>query len=406
LDWLNFLLAALQTAFGPFLAVSLADRGWMPADIGLVLTVSGVAGLLAQLPAGELIDGVRSKRTLVGAGIAAVILAASIFGLRPDSEPVFVAAVMQGVGGSIIGPGIAAISLGLVGHEALADRLGRNQRLAAIGGLTAAAILGVIGYLLPARDRFLLTAALGLPALLALFRIRSGDIHFSRACGGVDRGTADPHRASRTVLFKEPRLLVFGGCLFLFQLTNAAMLPLLGERLVHTEHRWYSLTTALLIVVPQVVVALLAPWAGMIAETWGRRPLLIVGLGVVPIRAGVFALTSDPTPLVLAQALDGLTGAVLGVLTALVVADLTNGTGRFNLAQGFVGTAAAVGASFSASVWGLVVEGFGDRAGFLGMATAGLLTVGLLCTFMPETKPQTVRLRLLPPSRAPAQKNS
>src|SRR5215469_15200994 len=166
LDWLNFFLAAMLTGFGPFLAGSLTNRGWTPANIGFVLTASGLAGLLVQAPAGDLIDRVRSKRELVAIGIAALMLAALMFGLRSDFPSVFAAAVTQGVAGSVLGPGIAAISLGLVGHAALAERLGRNERFASIGSLTAAALMGAVGYLLSTRGIFLLTAALGVPVLL------------------------------------------------------------------------------------------------------------------------------------------------------------------------------------------------------------------------------------------------
>jgi MFS family permease len=148
-----------------------------------------------------------------------------------------------------------------------------------------------------------------------------------------------------------------------------------------------------LIVAPQIIVALLAPWAGRTADTWGRRPLLLIGLGVVPIRAGFFALTADPAPLVVIQVLDGLTGAILGVLTTLVIADLTKGTGRFNLAQGLVGTLSGVGASLSTSISGLVVERFGHTAGFLSVTAVGLLAVAILWAFMPETKPSALPQR-------------
>jgi len=149
----------------------------------------------------------------------------------------------------------------------------------------------------------------------------------------------------------------------------------------------------MLVVVPQVIVALLAPWAGRTAETWGRRPLLIIGLGVVPIRSGIFALTTDASLLVLIQALDGLTGAVLGVLTALVIADLTKGTGRFNLAQGLAGTFSGVGASLSTSITGIVTQIFGYTAGLLSVTGVGLMAFAIVLVFMPETKPPT------PPSR-------
>src|SRR5215475_3475077 len=231
LDWLNFFLAALLMGLGPFLASSLSDRGWSPANIGFLLSVSGFAGLLTQVPAGELIDMAKSKRTLIATGTAAVTLALLIYGLRTDFPSVFTAAVIQGMSGSVLGPAVAAISLGLVGNEALAQRLGRNQRFASIGGLTAAGFMGVIGYLVPLHDIFLMTAALGLPVLLALARIRAADIHFARSCGAHNEHPTHPQRVSRAVLFKDRRLLAFATCLFLFQIANASMLPLLGERL-------------------------------------------------------------------------------------------------------------------------------------------------------------------------------
>src|SRR5215510_1919271 len=165
LDWLNLFLAALLTGFGPFVAVHLAENGWAPASIGAVLTISGLAGLTTQVPAGELIDMIASKRALVGVAAAAAALALTIFGLRLDFSSVAGAAIIQGGVGSVFGPSIAAISLGLVGHGALAERLGRNQRFASIGGLSAAAIMGAIGYLLSTRDIFLVAASLAIPLL-------------------------------------------------------------------------------------------------------------------------------------------------------------------------------------------------------------------------------------------------
>jgi MFS family permease len=146
-----------------------------------------------------------------------------------------------------------------------------------------------------------------------------------------------------------------------------------------------------LIVAPQIVTALVAPWAGRTANTWGRRPLLLIGLGVVPIRASFFAFTADPVPLALIQMLDGLTGATLGVLTALVIADLTKGTGRFSLAQGLVGMVSGVGASLSTSISGLFVESFGQTAGFLSVTAVALLAVAIVWAFMPETKPSALQ---------------
>jgi MFS family permease len=393
LDWLNFFLAALLMGFGPFVAVYLADRGWVAESIGLVLTASGLAGLLTQVPAGELIDIVTAKRAVVGMGTAAVILVVLIFRLRPDFPAVFGAAIIQGTAGSVLGPGVAAISLGLVGHDALAQRLGRNQRFAAIGGLTAAGIMGVVGYVLSTQNILLVAAALGFPVLWALIRIRAADIHFGRSCGAPDHHGTDPERARRGSLLTDRRLLTFATCIFLFQVANASILPLVAETTVHTEKRWSSLVMSALIVAPQIIVALLAPWAGRTAETWGRRPLLLLGLGMLPIRASFFAFTAAPELLIAIQVLDGVTGATLGVLTTLVIADLTKGTGRFNLTQGFVGTLSGIGASFSTSISGLVVQRFGHMTGFLSVTIVGLLAVAILWAFMPETKPSVLPQR-------------
>jgi MFS family permease len=393
LDRLNLFLAAMQSGFGPFVALYLADRGWTPGAIGLVLTASGVAGLLTQVPAGELLDMVQSKRMLVGAGSIIVALGALILGVRPDFSSVFAASVLQGVTGGILGLGVTAISLGLVGHDALGERLGRNQRFASTGSLAAAGIMGITGYFLSTRDIFFATAALGLPVLLALVKIRAADIHFARSCGAPDHHPTRPQRTGRTALFKDRRVLIFAICLFLFQLANTSLLPLVGETMAHSEGRRSSLVMSALIVVPQIVVVLLAPWVGRTADSWGRRPLLLLGLGVVPIRSLTFATTTDPALLIVIQALDGISGATLGVLTALVVADLTNGTGRFNLAQGLTGTLSGVGASLSTSISGLGVGKFGDTAGFLGVTVVALAAVAMLWAFMPETKPALVRQR-------------
>jgi MFS family permease len=354
-----------------------------------VLTASGLAGLVSQVPAGEIIDFVSSKRTLIGIGSAAVTLALLILAFRPDFPSVLTASVFQGLAGSLLGPAVAAISLGLVGHDALAERLGRNQRFSSVGSLATAAVLGAAGYLLTTQAIFLVAASLWLPLLVALLRIRAADVHFGRACGAPDHHAKDPPRVSRIALLKDHRLVTFAACLFLFQLANASLLPQIAQTLVHVHGRSSSPIMSALIVGPQMIVALMAPWVGRTAASAGRRPLLIIGLAAVPVRAALFLLMPGPALLIAIQLLDGLSGATLGVLTALVIADLTSGTGRFNLAQGLVGALSGVGASLSTSISGVVVERFGQAAGLLSVLAVGLIAVVIVVVFMPETKPST-----------------
>lgn len=388
LDWINFFLAGMQAGFGPFVAVLLADAKWTQQNIGFVLSVGGLAGLLSQLPGGELLDVSRSKRFLLALGAIMVAVSAFMMALWPILPIVFTASVVQGLTGSVLGPAIAAVSLGLVGHAALAERLGRNQRFASAGALLVTALMGVIGYFFSYRAIFFVSAALALPLLAALGRVHSTDIHFGRACGQpAHHASAPPPRARRMSLFTNHGLLTFAACLFLFQFANASVLPLAGEQLAYRNGTHASFIISALIILPQIVVALSAPWVGQQAQNRGRRPLLLIGFTALSLRALLFAAITSPPLLICVQVLDGVSGSVLGVLTALVIADLTNQTGRFNLAQGFVGMVSGIGALLSTTFFGFIVGNFGNAIGFIGIAAVAFFAALLAGLLMPETKP-------------------
>jgi MFS family permease len=390
LDAVNLLLAGALSGFGPYVALFLAEQKWTQQNIGFVLTAGGLAGLLSQLPGGELLDAIRSKRLVIALCAIMVAAGALIIALWPSFPLVLAALVLQGITGGFLGMAIAAISLGLVGHAGLGKRLGRNQRFASTGGVVAAGLMGVTGYFLSYRAIFFAAAALVLPLLVALCRIQPTAIYFDRASGVPEhQGLSAPPRARHWSLWKNRSLLTFAGCEFLFQMANASMLPLAGETLAYSKEAFSSLIVSALIIVPQVIVALMAPWAGRRANTWGRRPLLLVGFAAWPIRALLFAWTTDPMILIAAQILDGVSGTMLGVLTALIVADLTTRTGRFSLALGFVGTMSGIGASLSTTLSGLVAGSFGRVAGFLGIAVVALAALLLLWLRMPETSPSS-----------------
>jgi MFS family permease len=386
LDWLNLFLAGVLSGFGPFVVLYLVGQGWTQVEIGFVLTVSGLAGLLAQVPGGELLDVVQSKRLVVAIGVVTIACAALVLALLPTFKPVLIAQVFLGVTGAFVGPAVAAISLGLVGNDGLPARLGRNQRFAAIGGFGTAGLMGLLGYLFSNQVIFFTGAALAAPTLVALHRIRPDDIHFARACGAPpgDYHPVRPPRVRRAAIGTSRYLLVFASCIVLFQLANASALPLVSEKLGRDHNS--SLILSALIFVPPVVVAILATQIGRGAESWGRRPLLLIGLGALPVRAACFALVDDPLLLVAAQVLDGISGAVIGILTPLIIADLTKGSGRFNLGQGIVGTFGGIGAAVSTTFSGYVAQGFGNTAGFYAIMAVALAGVAVCWAFMPETK--------------------
>jgi predicted MFS family arabinose efflux permease len=300
---------------------------------------------------------------------------------------VLAGAILHAAASCLLGPAIAAISLGLVGHDVIGERLGRNARFASIGNGLAAAAMGACGYFLSARAVFVVTVLLLIPALLALRRIAESEIDPERAHGAPPHhaGKKPPTRAG--ALMHNRPLLIFAGCLLLFHLANSAMLPLVGSVVTMKSARWATLIIAACIVVPQLVVAILSPWVGMRAQIWGRRPLLLIGFAALPIRGLLFALISDPSLLLAVQILDGITASVFAVMVPLVVADLTRGTGHFNLGQGILGTATGIGASLSATLAGILTDRFGSATAFGTLAVIALAGFTLVWLLMPETRP-------------------
>ncbi|HEY3919296.1 MAG TPA: MFS transporter [Stellaceae bacterium] len=391
LDGLNFFIANVQTGFGPFISVYLTGSAWPQTDIGLVLTVSSLVSLVGLLPGGMLIDALAAKRAAAAVAIVAIAGSALALALSPRFPLVLLAEVLHGVASCLLGPAIAAITIGLVAPHLISRRFARNASFASVGNGIAALLMGVCGRLLSARAVFVLTAALAVPALAALWRIRAVDIdpRHTSADSQSERRNVPP---ARLVDILENRdLLIFGGCLALFHLGNAAMLPLAGSIITMRSNEWATSLIAACIVVPQIVVAVFSPWVGRKAEQWGRKPVLLLGFAALPVRGVLFALIASPWLLVVVQVLDGISAAVIGVLLPIVIADLTRRSGHFNAALGAAGTAAGLGASISPSLAGFTIDQFGGPAAFLLLAGLGAAGAALVWARMPETRPAPAR---------------
>jgi MFS family permease len=386
LDWLSFFVADVQTGFGPFVAVYLATQGWSPGQIGLVLAIGGIAAVLSQVPGGAVVDLVAAKRLLIGAALALIAGGALLVALWPSFWPVAIAELLHGSTAGIIKPGLAAIGLGLVGHQALSGRLGRNQRFNSFGNALTAGLMGIAGYFISNAAPFFGTAALCLPAILALFMIRGDDIDYAEARSAPDRKNPRKGRRLREAA-RNRAFHAFVLALLLFHIGNASLVPLVTGRLGYEDAGGSVLMTAGAVLIPQVVAALVAGRVAREADARGRKPLLIIGLGAVTARAILFAIVSDPGILLLLQILDGVSAAVIGVMTPLVIADLMRGTGRYNLAQGYAGTAVGIGGALSTGTTGYIVEHLGYATAFLGLAFVALLGAAVLYFFLPETKP-------------------
>ena len=385
LDWLNFFLADVQTGVGPFLAIYLAGYAWDEQRVGLALTVGGIAGILTQTPAGALVDHLRSKRALIAAGIVALTVGALLVAFVPTFWSVMSAQVLVGGTSSIFGPAICAISLGIVGHRLFDLRQGRNQSFNSAGNVVAALSMGLLGHFISDRSIFFFVAICALPTILALLVIRPEEIDYQRARGAKE-GDDDGKPVVAYALLKDRPLLVFLVCAVMFHFANAAMLPLLGEMLAKGQGRNSMLFMSACVVTTQFVIALIASWSGRKAGSWGRKPLLLLAFGALPIRGVLYTLTANTEALVAIQILDGVAAGIFGVVSVLVIADLTKGTGRFNLTLGAISTAVGIGASLSQVIAGSIVHHFGSSAGFLFLAAVASAAFAILFFLMPETR--------------------
>jgi MFS family permease len=385
LDGLNFFLADVQTGVGPFVAIVLASQGLGAKAIGIALTCGGLGGVLSQIPVGAWVDATRHKRGLLAGAVLVTAGSAIVLALGPGLPLIFASQALHGISTSVMGPAVVALSLGMVGRRELGRRLGRNRQFDSAGNLASAALMGLVGYAMSPVAIFWVTASLAIPALAAVAVIDPDDIDDAAARGSAPGGP--PARLAD--LGTNRKFLVFMACAVLFHFANASMLPLLATVLAAGKARQSSLLLSSCIMMTQIVVVLFAPWCGRQAERRGRRPLLLLGFAFLPLRGLLFSLTTRPALLVTVQVLDGLAATIFMIVAPLVVADITRGTGRFNVAQGAIGTATAAGAAVSTTATGYVVDRFGEAAGFRGLALVALVALVLLVVAMPETQTAT-----------------
>ena len=390
LSGLNFFVADMLTGFGPFVAVYLTANGWHPTDIGFALSVGTVAAVAGQVPAGMLVDALWNRRLITAVGIGAIIVSALMLAAFPERWPVVGAEFLQGLSASLLTPAIAAMTLTLSKSEKFAERLGTNVRFKALGSMIAALLMGYIGTYIAPGAVFYVSAVFGGFALGCLLLISGVDLH--NAPHRTAHPTAlpkhlhkEPLRRPRE-LWRDPLLLTFAGCLFMFQLSNAAVLPFAISAIQSQGLKDTDILVSIALVVSQLVAAVISPRTGAIAQVRGCKFVLLAGFGALAIRCVLLAVYSGPVALVVYQVLDGISAAAIGVMVPLVVSDITHRGGRFNLAMGLMGLAMSAGATFSTSVAGFVTEHLGTRSAFVFLAAtagAGCLLVSLA---LPETR--------------------
>ena len=346
LDALNFFLADVRDGLGPYLAIYLLAvrgpaHGWNEATVGMVLTIAGIVGLVSQTPAGGLIDRSRNKPAIVIVAALLVTLTSVSLPFVHGFAMVTATQSLAAVAGAVFAPAISAITLGLFGPKLFSKRVGRNEAFNHAGNAVSAALAGALAWKFGPVVVFWLMGALTVASVAAALRIRNGDID-NAVARGLD---CEPDETC-----EQP-----------------------GGWRVLIENR------------PLLLFAVIV---GRNVDSWGRKPLFLVAFGVLAARGALYTLSNDAWWLVGVQALDGVGAGIFGALFPVVIADLTKGSGRFNVAQGAVATAQGLGAALSATLAGTIIVGAGYAVSFLTLAAIAAVGLALYAMAMPETKPK------------------
>jgi MFS family permease len=394
LDALNFFLADVRDGLGPYLAIYLlTEQKWDQASIGVVMSVAALAGIFAQTPAGALIDRSTAKRGLMIAAAIMVTLACLALPFIGRFEWVAATQAIAGAAGAIFPPAVAAVTLGIVGPKAFASRIGRNEAFNHAGNAVAATLAGISAYFFGPIVVFWLLAAMAVASIFATLSIPAGaiDHHVARGLEG-DVARHDEPSGFQVLLTCKP-LLIFAAATVLFHFSNAAMLPLVGQKLALVNKELGTTLMSVCIVAAQVVMVPVAILVGAKADAWGRKPIFAAALAVLALRGALYPISDNPYWLVGVQLLDGVGAGIFGALFPLVVADLTRGTGHFNVSQGAIATAAGLGGALSAAAAGFIVVAAGYNAAFLFLAAVATVGLALFVVMMPETGPNAAALK-------------
>jgi MFS family permease len=292
LDAINFLLADVRGALGPYLNVFLVtQQHWSQSQVGLVTTISGLLGLAVQTPIGVAIDETRAKRGAIVLALAVLGIGAIIIFASPSFWPVLLANSLMAVVGDVFGPAIAALTLGLFARPLLARRMGRNSAFDHAGNVAIALLAGAVGYAFSQRAVFLLVPIFAMLTMIAVLSIPAKAIDYNRARDLESKpGAAESPTgvAGYGILFKSRPLVIFGLCVMLFHFANAPLLPLVGQKLAAAYPKEATAMMSTCIIAAQGVMLPIALLVGYKADTWGRKPLFLAGFAILPIRAVLY----------------------------------------------------------------------------------------------------------------------
>ncbi len=370
LDALNFVLAGAREGFGPFIAVYLQAQGFNPGATGIIMSLAGVGGLALTTPIGVWVDRSHRKRELLMLAVLVISVGAVTIVASTSITFIGAAQLLIGIGDTALAPLLTAMTLGIVGREAFAHRLSRNEAFNNAGNATRSALAAALGYFFGLQY---VAVTIVVSALLSSFvvgRIRPGAIDHAMARAGE----ASDEPTWRALLGLRG-LILLALVVLIYQAASSAMLPFLAEARSAAGSD-PSITTGVMCVVSRgfmIPAALLAP---RLARRRGYSGVMTIVLAVVAIRAVLAYFAHTWALVILVEALEGLSVGMALVAIPVLNAEIMVGTGRTSAALGLVLTTFGAGATISPLIGGFVANRFGFGGSFI--AYAGVAVLGIL----------------------------
>ena len=383
LTLLAFFMADVRDGLGPFLATYLQEHQVRQDLIGYTMTAGGLAAVAMTPFAGAWVDRSVAKRAMTAiSGIA--ILAASALAFTTLSAPLLIASqIVTGAAGALLTAALAALTLGLARAQGFKHQTGRNEAFSHAGNMISAVGAGTVAHLFGAPWMLAVMGAMTFGALLAVRTIRAADIDHEAARGDEPQDPPPAPRATDAqgherigALLRNRPLLMFALTLAFFHLGNAAMLPLINQRLAATVADSAPLLwTGIAIVVAQLTMIPVALWVSR-SQRFDIAWFVYAAILVLPVRGALAYAFASQWNNIPVQVLDGIAAGIMGVAAPLLVQRYTRGSGRFNTALGFVMTLQGVGAALSPGIANVIVGAQGHFGlAFMCLAGAALLAL-------------------------------
>lgn len=374
----SFFAADVQAGAGPFLGIYLQEHGWRTDTIGSVLTMGAIVAMLVTTPAGALVDAISHRRSLVVGASALTIVAAIVIWLSRGYWPIASAQIATAVAGSLMGPTLTGLTLGMVGRKNFDLQYSRNQVANHAGNIAAALFSGAAGWRFGISYVFVLSAVFGVACIASVLLIPSRAVHRHYARGLAhddDKDRSQARAQSVRVLLQNRPLRLLAIALTAFSLGNSAMLPLYSLAVAADHHSLASQLTAANLVISQVVMLIAAAYAYRAIRRWGFWWVILATFVTLPVRGLIAAWLTTPWGIAPVQILDGVGSGLQSVAIPALVVHLLHGSGRVNLGQGALFTVEAIGGCLSPLLGGWLASRLGFPTAFVILGSLAAVSV-------------------------------